>query len=143
MAKTKSPKLPDKPSQLIRVALRDLEKCERSKKYKIDMDMWYSPNGVCKVCLAGAVLAQTLKFKSSEHLSLYGNDCGLSDDTRNKMSAIDGFRCGGIQYGLSEIGRKCGPRLPNTMAVEDYHFNKAAFKRDMRKMAAMLAKEGL
>ena len=51
--------LPSKLSDVILIALEDLEKAEKSKEYEIDMDDWYKPNGVCKVCFAGAVMAQS------------------------------------------------------------------------------------
>jgi len=50
--------LPDKLSDIILIALEDLRKVERSKKYKVYMGVWHSPNGVCSVCFAGAVMSQ-------------------------------------------------------------------------------------
>lgn len=71
----KNTQLPDKPSELIRLALKDLRKTERQFwKYKIDMDIWHSGKtstlSRCSVCLAGAVMAQTLKTP----ISLRGGD---------------------------------------------------------------------
>jgi hypothetical protein len=54
-------KLPEKPSELIEVALRDLELCIKDPNYRVDMTTWHAPmNGVCLVCLAGAVMAKSL-----------------------------------------------------------------------------------
>lgn len=35
--------LPDKPSELIRLAIKDLETCEASEKYAIFMGAWHEP----------------------------------------------------------------------------------------------------
>ena len=53
--------LPDKPSELIRLALADLRKCEADPRYLIDMAQWHRPvtSELCHVCLAGAVMART------------------------------------------------------------------------------------
>jgi len=56
-------KLPSKLGDLIRLALSDLEACESTPGYLIEMDTWhkYSQNeDTCYVCLAGAVMANTL-----------------------------------------------------------------------------------
>lgn len=64
----KDPKdpLPNKPSELIAIALADLIKVEKSKKFRVAMGAWHwTPPGsnVCHVCLAGAVMACTLKSR--------------------------------------------------------------------------------
>ena len=61
--------LPDKLSELLNVALKDLKKCERSKKYEVYMMAWHLPNsdkGTCMVCLAGSVMAKEFKLSPSE-----------------------------------------------------------------------------
>lgn len=61
--------LPEKPSALLRVALADMKLCEADPKFSIDMNVWFAPeNQICKVCLAGSVMAQTLKTEISEFL---------------------------------------------------------------------------
>jgi len=50
--------LPDKLSDIILIALEDLRKAERSKKYKVNMNIEHRPNGVCQVCLYGSIMAQ-------------------------------------------------------------------------------------
>ena len=53
-------KPPKKLWKLLELAMTDLAKAERSKKFKIDMGTWLSTNGTCKVCLAGSVMAFSL-----------------------------------------------------------------------------------
>ena len=63
----RAPKLPEKLSDCLAVALGDLIKCERQKRtYRIDMMQFHEPNGHCTVCLAGAAMAQTLKADRKE-----------------------------------------------------------------------------
>ena len=70
-----------KPSELIRVALNDLELCEKDAKYNVYMEAWHEPfdqnsdSPGCFVCLAGAVIAQSLNTpinfdRSPENFSL-------------------------------------------------------------------------
>ena len=55
-----------KPSVLISLALTDLELCEVDPDYKVFMESWHERNPydaddyTCSVCLAGAVMAQSL-----------------------------------------------------------------------------------
>lgn len=58
--------LPNKLSELLRIALEDLKKAEQSPEYIINMDNWSLYNGStkkCEVCLAGAVVAIELDLK--------------------------------------------------------------------------------
>ena len=64
--------LPDKISALLRVALADVEKCDADPVYVLDMNRWHDPiktpaGPVCAVCMAGAVMAQTLKISPDNH----------------------------------------------------------------------------
>ena len=54
--------LPDKLSELIRVALGDLRKCEADPKYVVNMAVWHQSldDKRCAVCLAGSVMAKSL-----------------------------------------------------------------------------------
>lgn len=62
--------VPAKLSELIQLALDDIDKCEKDPRYEIKMNMWHSPvygdnedsTPRCCVCLAGAVMAQTHKL---------------------------------------------------------------------------------
>ena len=60
-AKRKPVVLPEKASDLLELAVRDAMAVAKMKGYKLDMGTWHSPNGVCRVCMAGAVMARTLR----------------------------------------------------------------------------------
>jgi len=103
---TASQPLPGKPSALIRVALRDLEACEKGSRYEIDMDAWHLQDSSgffcdtrCHVCLAGAVMSQTLQVAMNQHL--YPSE--FDEDTADKLIALDSFRVGDVTTGLDRM----------------------------------------
>ena len=52
----------DKLHVLLRLAIDDLKSCITAPEYDIDMDNWvYHWDNTCYVCLAGAVMVQTLR----------------------------------------------------------------------------------
>lgn len=95
--------LPDKPSELIKLALNDLEKAEKSSDYVIDMSQWKSLSkntGKCSVCLAGSVMAGTLQVPVWMEVHDPEVINGLSDSDIFKLMALDEFRQGYIEGGL-------------------------------------------
>lgn len=105
----KKNRLPNKLSALIRVAVKDLIAVEKKPKvYKIHMGLWHVPatSGMytgtrkCSVCLAGAVIAQTLK--GSPKRDLVPRD--YSDKTSAKLRALNHIRQGAYFYALNAMG---------------------------------------
>ena len=100
--------LPTTASKLIRVALRDLRACEDDDFYVVDMQEWHTPvynydYEVCAVCLAGAVMAQTLGLP--DDLEIDDTDlAGYGDSVKNGLHALDFFRIGEIKAGLETLG---------------------------------------
>jgi hypothetical protein len=141
--------LPDTPSRLIRLALADLEACEQDPQYRIVMEYWHLPTQTgCCVCLAGAVLAQTLKVPPSEgvHPGMpYGDFYapGLKRDTESKLLALDRFRAGDIKAGLDVMGFETVPTLPRGWLVPYYNSDPLGFKMAMADIARTLEQEGL
>lgn len=140
-AKSKKPvTLPDKPSALIRLALQDLEKAEKSRLYAIEMRDWHAPKGVCEVCFAGSVMAYSLGAKRHDLVTPRYFD----DDTRRKLIALNFFRCGRIEDGLCEMGHSLPAGVPSwDSSICHYADDHKHFKSSMRSMAKMLAKAGL
>lgn len=137
-----SPKvsLPDKPSELIRAALADLEKAEMDNRYKVEMSQWHLPgyNGQCLVCLAGAVMAHSLGATDVEF-------CTPPDfeDECEKLKAIDDFREGIIDYALERLGIPHPEGLPGSVSVCEYSEDPRLFKNDMIDLHNLLEKFGL
>lgn len=160
-------KLPDKPSALILLALKDLAKIERdTKRYRIAMNQsWHwTDNGsletdarrydpltcsvvekekeVCEVCFGGAVMAGTLNVPQDVNIEPSAFPSGIE----KKLRALDDFRMGFIDSGLIRLGvnEKRATKLYVRWGegMPPYGSNGAAFKKSMRGLAAFLARNG-
>lgn len=135
-------KLPGKPSELIRLALKDLAKVERSKKYKIDMTKWHAvwpqevTKEICCVCLAGSVIAKTLGATPDRSMTPGDFDEGMA------LGALDYFRRGEIHEGFITLDLYLPKKIPETISITLYNESKIKFHKDMRDLANMLEKEG-
>ena len=152
--KIKPCKLPSKLSDLLELALKDLAKVEKSKKYRVNMQVFHmpeedetrfwgetrkaKPNGVCTVCMAGALLAGTCKVPRTT----FENEIA-SPDLWSKLYAVDSLRTGHVCGAYKEInGWMCDvpASIPDVIKVADYHEDKPQFKKDMRKIVKLLRK---
>lgn len=132
-------RLPDKPSELIRLALADLRKVEAMpKRFAVRMASWHEPNGVCRVCLAGAVMAQTLQV--DDRYSVRRDGWKFDIDTSEKLKSLDEFRSGWINDALGRTGNvRCMEEL---RWMTDYHDNRERFHADMEQLAKDLEAKG-
>lgn len=130
--------LPAKPSALIDLALDDLEWVEGNPKYRVAMGFfWHVPNGkVCLVCLAGAVMAHTLK--APMRAIMPSESCDTT--TCDRLISLDWFRTGQVGEGLARTGLTS--RLPDR-TIRSYYDDPTGFKADLRRLARDLAAEGL
>ena len=99
--------LPTTPSELIRAALADLHACEHDDRYVVDMGWWHEPvynydYETCAVCLAGAVMAQTLGLP--DDLDIDDDDLEQYGRVGDRLRALDCFRRGRIKEGLDMVG---------------------------------------
>lgn len=148
--RTKKPViLPTQPSKLIRLALRDLAKCEaQPDKFKIDMSNWFTVNSRCSVCLAGAVMAQRLdgenyvreKGRPSCDNRKFIVDDDLPADNMKQLKALNFFR-------LSSMIDKGISALAITSSVQNrpicaYDADPIKFREDMLALARDFEKEG-
>jgi hypothetical protein len=96
--------LPELPSDLIEVAVHDLELCRADPRYEINMGAWHRPfDEVCHVCLAGSVLAKT--FHADPHAFAtphYVIDGTLENVTYWQLHALDSLRHGKVGSFLRE-----------------------------------------
>ena len=101
--------LPNKKSELLTLALRDLEVVEKDNKYTVDMgDYYHQTMNSCYVCLAGAVMANTLDAESiviGIRNRVYTNMFG--EDNKNKLRWLNDVRefC---EYRFNNLIEVCG-----------------------------------
>lgn len=150
--------LPDKPSLLLEKALEDLEECEKSEDYYIDMGHWHfkksSDTGreVCNVCMAGSVLAN--RFEGAESClgspSKMHSEGDISEEDADKLMAIDILRQGNVFEGLRildiaqfEVDIHRDLNIKNYFDVTHYALSRHQFKKDMKKLISDLRDIGL
>ncbi len=133
--------LPNKLSDLIVVALADLKACEQDDKYIINMGEWHRPmpQGVCFVCLAGAVMAQTCKIRITDNIKPYS--LRFRDDSTKKFKAINAVRVGDVRSALLLMG--VDSNEVEYHVVDDYHSNPVVFVEQMNSIVEHLQERGL
>lgn len=134
-------RLPDKPSELIELALEDMAKVEaQPDRYQVHMLQWHAPmlgSRRCIVCFAGAVMAGTLGVPDD----LPVDPDAFDDDTRAKLLALDAFRQGRVSVGLGNMGMRHIPGTTRT--VTRYAVSSARWREDMTRLARELREAGL
>lgn len=94
--------LPNKPSELLKIAINDFKEVLKDPAYLVNMSDWHKFNGVqCEVCLAGSVIAKTLgmnELKEYTPFSSFGND------NQNKFLALNAIRMGRLKEACTLMG---------------------------------------
>lgn len=142
--------LPGQPSKLIRLALKDLEAVEKSKRFVVDMNEWFRPNGQCAVCLAGSVMAKTLKVSTSKRklksLGLLDSWGEVIPDKFKKemyaLQALNYFRLGECGWAFRYLDLTKGSGVPFDCMITDYHSDPEEFKDQMHQLAGELEDGG-
>lgn len=137
--------LPDKPSDLIRLAVKDLQSCIE-KNYVVDMFDWYSANdGICSVCIAGAVMAESLGLSPADNLSIgpIRRFSELGRNRCNKLLALNHFHFGYMRQGCSELNIELPSNCPKIVEVAKYSDNPSEFFKCMLNMSDKFESFGL
>ncbi len=130
--------LPNKLSDILTIALEDLDRVEADPTYSVDMGNWHynnTDNGRCEVCLAGAVMAKTLGVSSNKTRGPEYTSCDA------KLRAIDSARKGLVHVAL----HLCGVDYTK-VRIMDRHvvsYGHIWFKMQMQTIIAELRLEGL
>lgn len=132
--------LPNKPSALLSMAMKDLERVERDGRYVIDMQKWHMPRAdgsLCSICMAGAVLTKHMDPKD-----ICANPEGIFDlPTTMKLMAIDFMRCGSVRDACHMLGHDVV--IIANRQVPQYDDNPEEFRLAMYAMLAELRSEDL
>lgn len=136
--------LPDKPSELIRLAIADLEKIEADSKYKVDMSEWHYPiSGTrqCCACFAGAVMAGQLDCNAG--LDYQPQD--FVDSIYCKLKALDALRSGEVIIAMNMLGlpEPIDPDFPTYHEICHYEDSSLGFKNDLLELATELERYSL
>jgi hypothetical protein len=92
--------LPEKPSDLIELALLDLALVERDKQYVVNMDDWHRPVGeYCSVCLAGSVIAKSLGAVPDRE----SYPAKFSPYVEDRLWALEYFRVGKVKFAVDRM----------------------------------------
>ena len=89
-------RLPDKASELIRLAIADLRKAMVHPEYRVNMGAWHEMmprlegGAVCHVCLAGSIMAFTLN--APPYMEVEPHDYDMTN--RRKLYALNFVRRG-------------------------------------------------
>ena len=125
---------------LLRLAIDDLKKVERlPKKYTINMGKWHDYDkhtGKCHVCLAGAVLACTVKVKRTT--TSRGAETNELD---RQTSTINALRTGHVTYAYQVLYQKTPPRKIkklNNAQIPGYHSNPKQWYQDIEHLYTAL-----
>ena len=157
MSKKRLPKLP---SALLRLAVNDLVKVERSKRYEVAMGDWHTgqcSDDVCHVCLAGSVLAKSLNIpKDADFGGVGWIYLPHGRYTELRLKALDSFRQGNIMYALRTLGSWYEKKFLGQANTDDwveiytvvrnqplYSRDPGVFKSSLRRLATLLARMGL
>ncbi len=137
----KAPKLPNKLSDLILVAVADLEDVEKDERYKVHMGDWHHPerDGKCFVCLAGSVMAKRLKAIPSAVLWPESFD----KEIEKKLVALDDVRNGCLKRAAHQISGLFNRFVTDNIIVTPYAESPERFKLEMVLTAAALKEIGL
>lgn len=148
------PKLPDKLSELLTLAINDCKVVAKDKRYHLNMHIWHQPlpgdkahEDTCEVCMAGAVMANTL----SVPITRTQEPCDHDIKTQNKLLAINDMRTGcfgsalddSLWIGLGDAQRHALREASDIVIVEFNRDSGMAPLSVYLKAAKVLAKAGL
>lgn len=121
-------------SALIRLALADLKAVRELPGYEVQMSSWHEQmeaDGTCYVCLAGAVMARTLK--ADPEMDLCPPDYE-DEGWQEPLSALNELRLGNLAY-AGRIWKPAALKIPH-FDVPSYNADSDRFITTMEAMAA-------
>lgn len=131
--------LPDKMSDLLELALGDLERIEKTPGYRVDMNQWVTEAGdKCFVCLAGSVLATRFGLRNVHAVCDFPSEAVMF-----KMKALNWLRLGDARQAAIDLGIPYSPVLRQLCRyVTPYDLNRDKFFDEQRGFVADLRAAG-
>jgi hypothetical protein len=135
--------LPNKLSDCIDVALKDLDAAKKLG-FKVDMNSWYQRKGkTCTVCLAGAVIAREFDLDNYESVgpsSLCTYRRLITKHDENRLYALNLLRQGFVSMAVSFVDTV--DNLPHTM-LSSGNLDTKEWRKDMHNIRDYLREQGL
>lgn len=153
-------KLPDRPSELLALALNHLRKKEGVPNIEIDMTHWVAfskESDLCHTCLAGAIMldfygkeVEEIVKHVEDNLSTLTievgprnlQDCGVKLHEVEKICSLNAFRSGYLSDAYDALRREMPESLPRFVNVTPHHINSDQFYTDMESLIALLQEHG-
>lgn len=138
-------RMPEKASDCLLLALRDLRAAEESPHYVVSMSdwhQWHNGHRVCYVCFAGAVMAGT--FGVPLRKSMCPNiGHGFSQHDVARLRFLDKVQRGKVEDGLITLGLGVTAAHKFIRHIMAYRHGRDAFHMAIEKLIADLQKDGL
>lgn len=146
MSKKSEPKpLPKTMSGLLRLAVTDARKLQKTKGYKLDMRVFVAkPAKVCRVCMAGAVMVRELGMRPPPRFA--DPEDSADRATEQALYAIDNMRLGEFAEAARELGAKISDYQAGRLSgyLEAYTMRAGRYPWEAYlKVADMLEEDGL
>ena len=133
-------KLPDKPSELIRLAIKDMKIVYARDDVEVNMRRWHKPKqGVCLMCAAGTVMSNSLETDPS----IVANPLYYDEDIPDKLEAINNLRLGEVEWALQDLDLKPTEKFDRDINQPETKDDLPAFYIELEKLASDLEAEGL
>lgn len=132
-------KLPDKLSDLIDLAVTDLEVIEKNPRYKVDMSRFHTGGDPCLVCFAGAIMANTFGVSCKEQ----AHPWEFPEHTENRLYTLNYIRDYRINDAIKFFhGTPCDKSYMENLNSILYNESAKQFKSNMREIAKRLRNDG-
>lgn len=129
--------LPDKASDLLAVALADLERTLLDPRYYFDWDHYYTPDpyGRCGICVAGGIMAQSIDARPDRLVFL---NIRCHPATRLKLHAISSFSNGNVPGGLCHMAMARGEETGRVTGWPIRHHDTSSLKTIIPPMETLI-----
>lgn len=113
--------LPRRLSTLLRLAVHDAMACERDPRFRLQMSGWFVPSNyvnnrvVCNVCMAGAVMAQTLRVAMTDVLAPMSIEGANRMSNAKALHEINSMRDGSLE--------STSPAMTRAMLLISRHYS--------------------
>ena len=131
------------PSELLEMAIIDLEHVEQDPHYIVDMNSWHEArDDQCAVCIAGAVMAMSMNCSPTAEILIPKQ---FPYEYENCLMFLNFCRLGAIQKALSCLGYEVEAMkyYNNSMTIPLYSVSPIRFKDKMRNLVIEFRSRGL